>query len=247
MAKILIVEDNEHMHRIYADKFRRENFEVVDAFNGEEALALAARSRPDVILLDLMMPVMDGFEVLKRLKADPDTAPIPVLVISNKSQPVDIERALMLGARNFFHKGMTLLDDLALTSRVLCRVKKALIVTQRTNVADSLRRALKDRGFLSSHSTIAVETVTRAEREHPDIIFLDTQMTGQNVNNTLQRLEASAKAKVIPVVLLGEVPAGLLHQSFTQVLGQMDVPIDPARLDRLLKARRATELQAAAV
>jgi CheY-like chemotaxis protein len=246
MAKIMIVEDNEHMHRIYADKFRREGYAVVDAFNGEEAVTLASREKPDVILLDLMMPVMDGYEVMKRLKADPQTSPIPLLVISNKSQPVDIERALMLGARNFFHKGMTLLDDLALTARRLCHLKKALIVSSRHMVIEPIRQRLAPTGFILSTSGIAVETVARAERESPDIIFLDTQLPGQNLNHLLQRLSLSPKAKAIPVVIIGPVALGEVALSNTQVVGYMTVPIEGEKLDEVVRAAGGRQVQAAA-
>jgi CheY-like chemotaxis protein len=246
MAKILVVEDNEHMHRIYAEKFRREGFSVVDAFDGEEALSLAASARPDVMLLDLMMPRMDGFEVLKRLKADPATADIPVLVISNKSQPVDVERALMLGARNFFHKGMTLLDDLALTSRQLCGLKKALIMTSRSSVSAPLREHLSRLRYVSSTSSIVVETVPRTERELPDVLLLDAELTGMNLSAMLSRLSLSQKAKQVPVILVGSVPPGTLYATASQVAGQLDVPIDPPKLEELLKRCGQPELQPAA-
>ncbi|MSR64712.1 MAG: response regulator [Verrucomicrobiae bacterium] len=246
MAKILIVEDNEHMHRIYADKFRREGFVVLDASDGEQGLVLAAREKPTVILLDLMMPKMDGYQVLDRLKTDPATAEIPVLVISNKCQPADIERALALGAKNFFHKGMTLLDDLATETRRLCNLRKALIVSSRPLVADTLGKLLANFNFVSSTNSIVVETIPRAEREKPDLLFLDTHTPGLNLNLTLNRLQVSAKARSIPVVIVDDVPLGAVMASHTHVVAQLDVPIDPAKVEDALKHCSTRELQPAA-
>jgi len=243
MAKILIIEDNEHMHRIYADKFRREGYQVLDAFNGSESILLTKREKPNVILLDLMMPQMDGYEVLDRLRGDTATANIPVLVISNKCQPADIERALMLGARNFFHKGMTLLDDLAMETRKLCKLQKALIVTARLPLAESLGKQLASLGFLSSTNALVVETIPRAERERPDVILLDTQVAGLNFTMLLHRFQASAKAKTIPLILVDKVPAGVAFDC-AQLVGHLSMPVDTAKLAEFLKRCTAhAELQ----
>jgi CheY-like chemotaxis protein len=246
MATIMIVEDNEHMHRIYADKFRREGYTVVDAFNGGEALTLAPIHKPEVILLDLMMPVMDGYEVMKRLKAIPECASVPLLVISNKSQPVDIERALMLGATKFFHKGMTLLDDLALAVRNLCALRKALVVTARSEVTEPIHKRLVPQGYIISTIAIAFETVSRAERENPDIIFLDSRLPGQNLNHVVQRLSESPKARHVPIIIVDRIVAKDVCSTKRPVVGVLDTPIDPAKLDELVKRCAPPQVQAAA-
>ena len=243
MAKILIVEDNQHMHRIYTDKFKREGYEVFDAFTGEESLVIAAREKPEVMLLDLMMPGMDGFEVLQRMKTDPATASIPVLVISNKSQPVDVERALMLGARNFFHKGMTLLDDLAIETRRLCGIKKALLVSTRLPVAAAIVEQLVSLGYIASTNSIIAETVPRAEREQPDVIMLDGQFAAQNLQSLLHRLGISPKAKSIPIVFLGPLPPIITPPAHLRILGILDLPVDPTKLEEVLKRCALPETQ----
>ncbi len=245
MAKLLIVEDNEHMHRIYADKFRREGYQVLDAFDGEQGIAFAEREKPTVILLDLMMPKMDGYQVLDRLKNNPATAGIPVLVISNKCQPADIERALVLGARNFFHKGMTLLDDLAMETRKLCNLRKALIVSSRPAVVDGLSKQLTALDYLSSCNSLVVEILPRVERERPDVLFLDGQLTGLNFNLLVHRLQSSLKAKSVPLILVDHGAAGVLPNC-AQLVGQLGMPIDPIQLAELLKRCAPAEAAPAA-
>ena len=87
-------------------------FTVVAAVDGEEALRLARAAPPDLVLLDLIMPRMQGFEVLRALKADPATAPIPVVILSNLGQDGDMKQAMDAGAAGYFVKANLSLQDL---------------------------------------------------------------------------------------------------------------------------------------
>jgi CheY-like chemotaxis protein len=111
--RILLVEDDRFQRRAAETKLRRSGYEVTVAGDGEEALQLvAAGPPPDLILLDLIMPKLSGFEVLRRLKADPATAGIPVVVLSNLGQPGDIQQALEAGAAAYLVKAKLALRDL---------------------------------------------------------------------------------------------------------------------------------------
>ena len=102
--KILLVEDDVFLLNMYADKFRSEGFGVSVADNGIKAVKLAQQEAPDIILLDLILPKMDGFEVLQELKKDPATKDIPVILLTNISQKDDINRGLELGAVDYLIK-----------------------------------------------------------------------------------------------------------------------------------------------
>jgi len=102
--KILLVEDSKVIQQMYRNKLLLEEFTVVTADNGMEAIKILSQEKPDLILLDLMMPVMDGYKVLQVVKTDPKLSGIPVLVFSAKGQPEEIERALNLGAAGYFVK-----------------------------------------------------------------------------------------------------------------------------------------------
>ena len=105
--KVLLVEDDKFMVRMYDARLSAEGFAVDTALNGDECLEKALTSKPDIILLDLMLPLMDGFTVLQRLKADEKTKNIPVIVFSNRSLQEDIVKAKELGAEDFLVKVST--------------------------------------------------------------------------------------------------------------------------------------------
>lgn len=102
--KVLIVDDDAFLSGIYATKLELEGFMVASARDGEEGLKLAPKEKPDLILLDVLMPKLDGFEVLKRLKADPETKDIPVIMLTNLGQKEDIEKGLEDGAVDYLIK-----------------------------------------------------------------------------------------------------------------------------------------------
>jgi len=124
-ARVLVVDDVEVNVRLLEAKLSSEYFTVITASSGPEALALVQRERPDIILLDVMMPEMDGFEVCRRLKADPRTVDIPVVMVTALSEVSDRVRGLQSGADDFLTKPV---NDVALFARVrsLVRLKRMM-------------------------------------------------------------------------------------------------------------------------
>ena len=102
--KVLIIEDEEALLSVLAHKLVREGYKVSLARDGEQGLSQVKSMRPDVILLDILMPKLDGFGVLESLNADGTIPDLPVIIISNSGQPVEIDRALKLGARDYLVK-----------------------------------------------------------------------------------------------------------------------------------------------
>ena len=99
--KILIIEDDVFLNELMAKKLIEEGFDVIKAVNGEEGLEMAQQERPDLILLDLILPGMDGFEILEKIKEEPETSAIPVIILSNLGQREDIEKGFDLGADDY--------------------------------------------------------------------------------------------------------------------------------------------------
>ena len=102
--KILIVEDEEILTGLLGKKLTNEGYEVSIAKDGEEGLKVIQEIKPDLILLDIVMPKMGGFEVMAEMAKNPELKEIPIIVISNSGQPVEIDRAQELGAKDWLVK-----------------------------------------------------------------------------------------------------------------------------------------------
>ncbi len=116
--KILIVEDDSFLLRMYSAKLEIEGFKIISATDGEKAVRLAKKEMPNLILLDLVLPKKDGFEILKELKDDPDTKDIPVIVLTNLGQKENIDKCYSLGAGDYLIKAHFI------PSEVISKIKK---------------------------------------------------------------------------------------------------------------------------
>src|SRR5919202_7130392 len=137
-ARVLVVDDTIANVKLLETKLGAEYFDVLTAMNGPDALAICEQGLCDIVLLDVMMPGMDGFEVCRRLKSSPMTAHIPVVMVTALDQPSDRVRGLDAGADDFLTKPV---DDTALLARVrsLVRLK---------SITDELRtRAIASRDY----------------------------------------------------------------------------------------------------
>jgi len=102
--KILIVEDDKFVSELYEHQFTKQGFNVKVAFDGEAALAASSSEKFDLVLLDMMIPKIDGLQVLKKLKEEPNTKDIPVIILSNLGQEDLIKEALEIGAKAYIVK-----------------------------------------------------------------------------------------------------------------------------------------------
>lgn len=102
--KILIVEDEESLLELYKLRLQQAGYSVFVAGDGEAGLLMAKNSHPDLVLLDILMPKADGYDMLRELKASADMRDIPVIIFSNLSQKDEVEKGLKLGARDFIVK-----------------------------------------------------------------------------------------------------------------------------------------------
>lgn len=99
---VCLIDDDPNIQEIYRLKFSQEGFEVISAMNGEEGVELVKLEHPDIILLDIQMPVKNGVEALEMFKADPEMARIPVVILSNQDDPVWFKRIGELNATKFY-------------------------------------------------------------------------------------------------------------------------------------------------
>lgn len=116
--KILAVDDEKHIVRLVQVNLERQGYEVVTAFDGKEALEKVESERPDLVVLDVMMPYMDGFEVLKNLKKNPETRDIPVIMLTAKAQDADVFRGWQSGVDCYLTKPFNPMELIAFVKRI---------------------------------------------------------------------------------------------------------------------------------
>jgi len=112
MKKILLIEDESALQKTLGEVLNQAGYETSSALDGEIGLRMAKESKPDLILLDLILPKLHGFEVLKELKGNKETADIPVIVLTNLESMTDIEKAIELGAKGYLVKAQYSLEEI---------------------------------------------------------------------------------------------------------------------------------------
>ncbi|MBU6372842.1 MAG: PleD family two-component system response regulator [Alphaproteobacteria bacterium] len=257
-ARVLLVDDLELNRKLLEAQLRREYYQVSSVASGLEALAAAKADQPDIILLDIMMPGMDGFEVCARLKADPATRHIPVVFVSALDERVDRLRGLELGADDFLTKPV---DSAQLTARMrsLARLK---IVTDELRLREAAGRQLgaidgdpwRDNG-LGARIVIVDDDTRRAAaieaalggqhlvvpvgrsavsvgQARPDLILVTAAAAAFDGLRLIAGLRSSAASRNIPILALcdGDQPDAALR---ALDLGAHDVAYLPLDEDEL--------------
>jgi len=109
---VLVIEDDKFLRELLVRKLTDEGFDVKNAIEADAAFAILAERKPQIVLCDIILPGIDGFEILTRIKADPKNSNVPVVMLSNLGQKEDIERAMSLGAKDFMVKANFTLDEI---------------------------------------------------------------------------------------------------------------------------------------
>ncbi|MFA5954368.1 MAG: response regulator [Patescibacteria group bacterium] len=223
--KILIVEDNETLLKALEKKLLSYGYEVLLARDGAEGLTAIQNSKPDVVLLDILMPNVDGFTVLEKLHNDNVIPALPIIIVSNSGQPVEIDRAIKLGARDYLVKaefdpeevvekvrkvlGQPSLMHSASTNNVDTPVvipskdsKRILVVEDDQFLRDLLQRKLKAEGFLVETAIEGEGALEITKKTKPDLILLDIILPGIDGFTILERLKQDPDLAMIPVILL---------------------------------------------
>src|ERR1700682_481002 len=186
-ARILVVDDVPTNLKLLEVRLSAEYFEVILASNGAQALEICERGQCDIVLLDVMMPGMDGFEVARRIKSNPATHHIPVVMVTALDQPADRVKGLDAGADDFLTKPV---DDIALVARVrsLVRLKMAtdemrmrVAASRQIGVSDPATEAINDEGMngrilvVEDHVVTAERVTAALSRQHTVAVASDPQ------------------------------------------------------------------------
>jgi len=119
MAKVLVIEDDEHIWKLIEYRLKKEKYDLIWASDGLKALEILETIKPDLIISDIMVPYMDGIQILKKIKADDELKNIPVIMLTSKAQEKDIIIGLELGAQDYMSKPFS-------PAELILRVNKAL-------------------------------------------------------------------------------------------------------------------------
>lgn len=216
MKKILIIEDDSSLGSILDQKMKASGYEVKLCGDGREGFEAIQTFAPDLILLDMAMPSMNGYEVLEAKSKDPRTEPIPVIVISNSGQPVEISHALTLGVKDFIIKAQFDIGDVLLKVRqqlegikkvggvptASLSGKKIMVVEDDKFLSDLVTRKLSSEGSVLVTANTGEDALSLIEAKRPDIILLDILLPGMSGLEVLEKLKKDDKKKHIPVILL---------------------------------------------
>ena len=212
--KILTVDDSKTIRLIVAKAFKPFDCEVLEASNGVEGLALAAKEKPNVIILDLTMPVMDGYEALTKLKSDPNLKGIPVVMLTAESGRENVLRIAKQGVRDYLVKPFKeeinvervgRIIDLKPRGTAVARSRRfddplsILVVDDKPAICEQIRNGLSDTQWTVVGRGQAGEAVDFCNRTPPDLIIVSLTLPENAAFSLFQMLRGQPKCKSVPV------------------------------------------------
>ena len=201
LGTVLIIDDEEPAHELLEREFAGAGYHVLHAAGGREGLELAKQARPDVITLDIIMPDLDGWSVLKALKADPELCDIPVVLVTIMG---DRDLGFALGAADYITKPL----DRELLMRAVGRHvhggtrAQVLVVDDDPKTRDMLRRTLQKAGWTVVEAANGCEALEALERAKPALVLLDLLMPDMDGFEVLERLNGDATWREVPVIIV---------------------------------------------
>lgn len=200
--KILVVDDELNIMRVMRHILEVEGYTVLEASTGMEALARAREEKPDLVLLDVLLPDIDGFEVLERMRKDPETADLPVVILSIMEAK---EQSFRLGAQDYFNKPI---DRVKLVDTVQSLLGdgnqeiKILVADDDAHILQAVSQMLSSRGYRVIGAHDGLEAVVKAREEVPNLLVLDLYMPEMDGFEVIRRLRAWEKTAHIPILVL---------------------------------------------
>lgn len=218
--KILIIEDDAFLGNVLKEKLLKADYAASLVGDGEEGLKQIEIQKPDLVLLDIMLPTKNGYELLEAKRRDPAIASIPVIIISNSGQPVEINRAIALGVVDYLVKAdfdpdevlekveSTLGaagDSAPATGAGSLAGKKVLWVEDDSFLGDILAAKLTSEKCSLLYAKDGETALKFIETDTPDIVLLDLVLPGISGFDVLERIKKNDKTKNIPVIILSNL------------------------------------------
>lgn len=204
---VLLVDDSDLIHRHTRPILQAEGYEVVEAWDGEEGLALCAKRLPDLILTDVEMPKLDGWELCRRIKQDPKTEHIPVVICSSLGAASDLEKGFDLGADEYLVKPVVpeeLVGRLQalLATKMLSERERLLVVDDSAAIRHLVADCLKRQGFQVTTAVDGQDGLEKARQTKPDLILTDYDMPRMTGFELVVALRRNEQTRDIPIVML---------------------------------------------
>ena len=213
---VLVVDDDREIGKLLFMKLQQRGIRVTVARDGSTALQVAAKTPPDLVILDISMPGMNGHEVLRRLRQDPESVAIPILMLTGKAEQVDVVSALHSGAMDYILKPFDPDVLLARIEKILDAARFTVLIADNDplilHLLDCKFRRAGFKVILADDGQKAWERIWTA---HPDLVILDRMMPGMGGLEVLKNMRGETSVKSIPVIMLSarkekrDIEAGL--------------------------------------
>jgi CheY-like chemotaxis protein len=205
--RILLVDDSELIHRHTRPILQAEGYEVTQAWDGAQALALCAEHRFDLILTDVEMPNLDGWELCRRVKSNPETQHVPVVICSALGEAADLERGFDLGADEYLVKPVVAEELIGrlqalLATKMLSQRERLLVVDDSAAIRHLVSDCLKRQGFQVSTAVDGRDGLEKALADMPELILTDYDMPRMTGFELVVALRRSPETRDIPLVML---------------------------------------------
>ena len=233
---ILIVEDEPFLSEMYRTKFESLGYRVLTAETGEEGIKKIRESHPTIVLLDVIMPVMDGYEVLRRVRAEKDLKDQLVVIFSNLGQDEEVTKGLQMGADAYLVKSnLTPAQLVEKIEQVLKQGRlhtdqpaaiRVLLLTEDELLTNSLRVRFEREGFKHRIIENIGYGLKSAQNEPYDVIVYDSSMVGMDSKEVIKTLKQTPKLHDIPVLALTEDASDELASTMKQI-GAEQVHLKP--------------------
>lgn len=231
--KILIIEDDPFLSDSLDRKLSNEGFEVTIKHDGALGLEHMKTAHPDLVLLDIMLPSVSGYEILETRSQDPELTKIPVIIISNSGQPVEISRVLALGVKDYLVKAQidpeevvtkirSYLADGATPAQPQPRLsgRKILWAEDDPFLSDVLSAKIGREGGTLFHAANGAEAMHLLETTVPDIILLDLVFQDISGFEILEKIKTIESLKNVPIIVLSNLGDGT-DKDRTRLLGSV--------------------------
>jgi len=257
--KILTIDDSRTIRLIVGKAFKPFDCEVFEAQNGVEGLAVAAKEKPDIIILDITMPIMDGYETLTKLKSDPELKGIPVIMLTAEAGKENVMRIAKLGVRDYLIKPFKeevvvervgRVIDLKPKGQVQVKAKRfddpltVLVVDDKPAIVEQIRDGLKDMPWTVTGRAQSGEAIDFCNNNPttPDVIMVSLSLAEGAGFTLFQMLRASPKTKSVPVFGLC-VKTAAEEQTRAQQIGFAGIATKPIDIEDIKsKIARALNL-----